>query len=134
MSDCIKEVIVQTSVPNQITVSVNPPQGTIGSVTQPPSMVAVVQTGGIQGIQGLKGDPGDPGQDGQDVQVPVNPVFSYTSGKLTRIDYDDGAFKKFTYNGSGVLTQLDFFFNGGTKRKTFIYTSGILTSIDEVTI
>jgi hypothetical protein len=65
--------------------------------------------------------------------VPINPVFTYTSGRLTSIAYGGGESKTFTYT-SGLLTRLDFTKNGVTIRKTFNYTLGILTSITQVTL
>lgn len=77
---------------------------------------------------------GPEGQKGADGFIPPKgPSFTYTSGLLTRIDYDNGSFKEFSYT-SGLLTQLDFTVGAVTTRKTFNYTSGVLTSIDEVTI
>ena len=91
-------------------------------------------TQGPAGPKGDKGDKGDKGEEGQSSEKPKNPVFSYTLGKLTRIDYDAGAFKNFTYDISGLLTNIEFFFDGVTRLKTFNYTSGVLTSIDEVIV
>lgn len=59
-----------------------------------------------------------------------SPVFSYTSGRLSSIVYQDGAVKTFTYTG-GQLTQLDLVRNGLTTRKVFNYTSGQLSSVTE---
>jgi hypothetical protein len=58
-----------------------------------------------------------------------NPVYTYTLGDITRIDYASGNYKLFTYS-SGNLTQLDFVKGSVTYRKTFIYdTNSNLTSI-----
>jgi hypothetical protein len=65
----------------------------------------------------------------------TGPSFTYDGGGvLTRIDYDDGSYKEFTYVAD-VLTQIDFIiFGGDTIRKTFNYTGDVLTSIDQVTL
>lgn len=91
-------------------------------------------TQGPTGPKGEKGDKGDKGEEGQSSEIPKNPKFFYTLGKLTRIEYDAGAFKNFTYDVGGLLTNIEFFFNGVTRLKTLNYTLGVLTSIDEVTI
>ena len=53
---------------------------------------------------------------------------------LTRIDYDSGNYKTFTYT-SGVLTQLDYVVGAVTTRKTFAYNpDGTLASIDQTVI
>jgi hypothetical protein len=62
----------------------------------------------------------------------INPVFTYTSGALTRIDYDSGNYKTFAYT-DGVLTTLVYVKDTETITKTFNYTDGVLTSITEVT-
>jgi hypothetical protein len=64
---------------------------------------------------------------------PSSPVFTYTAGTLTRIDYSDGSYKIFTYNGS-QLSQMDFSRAGTVIRKTFNYSGGALASISETTL
>lgn len=64
---------------------------------------------------------------------PKSPVFSYTDGLLTRIDYDDASYKLFTYD-TGTLTRIDYVKSTGTTRKDFNYTDGLLTSIVETEI
>jgi hypothetical protein len=60
-----------------------------------------------------------------------DPVLTYTSGVLTRIDYDSGAYKLFTYD-SGVLTRLDYIVGAVTTRKEFTYNlDGTLASITQ---
>ena len=59
-----------------------------------------------------------------------NPEFTYTSGVLTRIDYDGGKFKILTYVGS-VLSIIKLNINGAVTTKTLNYTLGVLTSITE---
>jgi hypothetical protein len=48
------------------------------------------------------------------------PDFTYTTGQLTRIDYDSGAYKVFTYSGA-TLTRVDYTTSSGTTRKDFTY-------------
>lgn len=85
----------------------------------------------VPGPQGAQGIQGPPGQDAQ--EPPKGPAFTYSSGILTRIDYDDSSFKVFSYS-SGKLSQIDFTRSGTTTRKTFNYTGDVLTSIDETTL
>lgn len=62
------------------------------------------------------------------------PAFTYTSGVLTRVDYDSGNYKTFTYT-SGVLTQVDYIVGTITIRKTFNYNlDGSLASVDQTVI
>lgn len=63
----------------------------------------------------------------------ASPVFTYTLGVLTRVTYASGNFKQFTYVNS-LLTQLDYVVGTATFRKTFNYTSGVLTSIVPTTL
>ncbi len=51
----------------------------------------------------------------------TDPVFTYTSGNLSRIDYASGNYKLFTYDLNGNLTQLDFIKSGTTYRKVMQY-------------
>lgn len=70
-------------------------------------------------------------QGGSGYIPPKSPVFTYTDGALTGIEYEDGSTKTLTYAG-GILTTLVFIRDGVTSTKTFNYTSGILQSINEV--
>jgi hypothetical protein len=64
----------------------------------------------------------------------TGPALAYTSGVLTRIDYDSGNYKLFSYT-SGALTQLDYVVGAVTTRKTFNYNpDGSLSSIDQTVI
>ena len=65
----------------------------------------------------------------------IGPAFTYNvDGTLSRIDYNDGSYKLFTYS-SGILDQINFFiFGGDTIRKSFNYSGGVLSSIDQVTL
>lgn len=51
----------------------------------------------------------------------TDPVFTYTSGNLSRIDYASGNYKLFTYDLAGNLTQLDFVKSSITYRKVMQY-------------
>jgi hypothetical protein len=60
-----------------------------------------------------------------------SPVFTYTSGLLTRVDYASGNYKLLTYTGS-VLTQLVYVLPGRTVTKAFTYNlDGSLASISQ---
>lgn len=48
------------------------------------------------------------------------PAFTYSSGVVTRIDYDSGNYKLFTYGG-GVVTRIDYIRGATTIRKDFTY-------------
>lgn len=88
---------------------------------------------GPVGPQGAKGDKGDPGTVAPDAES--SPVFSYTDGRVSRIDYASGNYKLFTYT-AGVLTQLDHVRVGDTTiRKVFAYNpDGSLASISETLV
>jgi hypothetical protein len=73
------------------------------------------------------------GADIKRLTAPKSPVFTYTAGVLTGIEYADGSTKTLSYN-SGQLTQIDFLRDGVTTRKTFNYAAGTLASITEVTL
>ena len=65
----------------------------------------------------------------------VDPVYTYVSGTLTRIDYSSGNYKLFTYDLSGNLTQLDFIKASITYRKAFAYDiSSNLIAVDYLVI
>lgn len=49
-----------------------------------------------------------------------NPVYTYTAGDLSRIDYESGNYKVFTYS-AGNLSVLDFVKGSVTYRKSFSY-------------
>ncbi len=75
-------------------------------------------------VVGTQGPPGGPAETGPD--------FIYTSGVLTRIDYDSGNHKIFTYS-SGTLTRIDYIRPGTTTiRKDFFYdVNGLLDYINQ---
>ena len=80
------------------------------------------------GIPGPRGIPG-PGQAAE-----KDPVFTYSAGLLSRIDYASGAHKLFTYT-AGVLTQLDYVVGVVTTRKAFFYNpDGSLHHITEASL
>lgn len=59
------------------------------------------------------------------------PLFTYSGGSVSRIDYDSGNYKLLTYT-TGRLTQLDYIKGGLTIRKTFLYNlDGTLNEIVE---
>lgn len=91
-----------------------------------------VATGGLRGYVLAKASNTDFDTTWIDPEV-RGPAFTYTSGQLTRIDYDDGSSKVFSYSG-GRLSQIDFTRSGVTRRKTFNYTLDVLTSIDETVL
>ncbi len=64
----------------------------------------------------------------------TGPAFTYTSGLVSRIDYDSGNYKLFTYT-SGVLTQIDYVRPGSTTiRKDFTYSGDSLSSITQTEV
>ena len=80
------------------------------------------------GIPGPRGIPG-PGQAAE-----KDPAFTYTAGRVTRIDYASGAHKLFTYT-AGVLTQMDYVVGVVTTRKAFFYNpDGSLHHITEASL
>jgi hypothetical protein len=78
---------------------------------------------------------GEPGADGADAFTESSPVFTYASGRVSRIDYASGNYKLFAYT-AGVLTQLDYVRPGQTTiRKVFAYApNGALSSITQTEI
>jgi hypothetical protein len=64
-----------------------------------------------------------------------SPVMTYTAGQLTRIDYDDGSFKTFSYTAIGDVALIDFTKGGTTTRKTFNHDgNGVLVSIVQTVV
>ena len=55
------------------------------------------------------------------------PTLTYTDGVLTRIDYPNGSYKVLSYNPDGTLGTVDY---NGEYTKSFVYSSGILQSIN----
>jgi hypothetical protein len=87
-------------------------------------------SGGV-GPQGPQGPQGAAGSSGG--SSPAGPEFTYTSGVLTRIDYDDSSYKTFTYT-SGKLTRIDFVQGATTTRKDFVYSGDTLVEINQTTL
>lgn len=97
-----------------------------------PSTSAIVIEVGKQGPTGPQGIPGI-----GDPVCPVKPdsTMTYTGEQLDRIDYADGRYKTFAYNGSGQLVtavcQDDSI--PETVTKTFAYLgSGLLSTVTTV--
>jgi hypothetical protein len=64
----------------------------------------------------------------------IGPSLTYTSGNLTRVDYDSGNYKIFSYTDD-ILTQIDYVVGSTTIRKTLNYNlDGTLASVDQTTI
>lgn len=79
-------------------------------------------------MQGPEGPPGPAWE------PESGPAFTYTDGRVSRIDYDSGAYKTFTYAG-GVLTQLDYVVGSVTTRKAFAYNpDGTLAAITQTVL
>jgi hypothetical protein len=62
-----------------------------------------------------------------------SPTFTYTSGTLTGITYEDGSSKTLTYAGD-QLQRIDLLRGGITYRKQFNYSGQNLVSITETLI
>ena len=119
--------VVQTKT--EVSIALAGIQGATGSKgdTGPTGATGPIGATGPQGPQGEQGVPGET------YTPPSSPSFTYTNGLLTAIAYGSGESKSFTYS-NGALSVLDFVDNGVTIRKTFNYTSGVLTSITQVTL
>lgn len=88
---------------------------------------------GPPGPAGPQGAPGPQGPQGDPAFEESGPAFTYSSGVLSRIDYDSGNYKTFTYS-SGLLTQVDYVKSGTTIRKIFLYNfDGTLAEIIQTT-
>jgi hypothetical protein len=62
-----------------------------------------------------------------------SPIMSYTSGRLTRIDYASGAYKTFTYNPNNSINEVSSVRPQFTLTKTMVYNvDGSLDRITEV--
>jgi hypothetical protein len=53
----------------------------------------------------------------------INPIYTYTSGSLSRVDYESGNYKLFTYDTNSNLIQVDFHRGSTTYRKILQYDS-----------
>ena len=91
--------------------------GGVAVIREPASVVTVEQPAQSAVDVLTPGPQGPPGQSGQDGYIPPkSPSFTYSSGILTRIDYEDGSRKEFTYS-SGVLTRIDYTTGASITRK-----------------
>jgi hypothetical protein len=89
---------------------------------------------GPTGPPGPEGPRGSQGPQGAPAFEESGPVFTYSSGVLSRVDYDSGNYKTFSYS-SGKLTQVDYVKSGTTIRKTFFYdVDGSLAEIIQTTL
>lgn len=64
----------------------------------------------------------------------TNPQFTYTSGLLTRVDYDHGEYKILAYNADDQLTTVTLYKHNGSviSTKTLTYNAdGTLASVSE---
>ena len=62
----------------------------------------------------------------------TGPAFTYTTGLLTRVDYDGGQYKTLTYNASSQLTSVVLVDGSSTTTKTLTYNAdGTLASVSE---
>ena len=82
------------------------------------------------GLRGIRGPKGERGLSGGSPSL-AGPAFTRTAGILTRIDYDAGEFKVFTYNEAGSLATVTLTYGDNTILKVFNYVEGLLTSISE---
>lgn len=73
---------------------------------------------------------GPQGPPGPSATTLNNPVFSYTDGLLTEIQYGGGEIKDLSYV-DGILVTVLFDNLGTITTKTLNYTNGVLTSITE---
>jgi YD repeat-containing protein len=78
---------------------------------------------------GLQGPPGPAGNAGSEE---VDPLFSYSSGRLSLITYESGNTRAFSYNLGGQLTSEVYLAPPLTYTKTFTYNlDGTLSGIVE---
>jgi len=76
-----------------------------------------------------QGPPGPAGSAG-DV-FGVSPVMTYDAGRLSRVDYSNGAYKTLAYTGD-KLTQVTLVKDGVTRVREFVYNpDGTLSSVTE---
>ena len=83
------------------------------------------------GLRGLRGEVGPAGGGGGGLQL-LGPDITYTQGIVSRIDYDGGEFKLFTYSDDETLLSIQLTVLGVTTTKTLNYDDeGDLTSITQ---
>lgn len=115
-----QEVVVQQQPPIEPTVNVSSSQNETIIREEPPIEPLVQVITGPEWISANK------------TLVETNPIFTWSSGKVTRIDYLSGNYKTFTYNASGILTQSDYIIGATTTRKIFTYNAdGALSYITQ---
>jgi hypothetical protein len=89
---------------------------------------------GDPGPQGIPGPTGPPGSGGSqfdpDGYYGISPNLSYTTGKLTRVDYLNGDYKLLSYTGS-LLTQIDWVLSDKIIRKTLTYAGSQLDLVTQ---
>lgn len=63
----------------------------------------------------------------------TGPAFTYTSGRITRIDYDSGNYKLLSYDALNNyrISRVDYIRGALTTRKDFVYTGSVLTEITQ---
>ena len=63
----------------------------------------------------------------------TDPAFTYTSGRITRIDYDSGNYKLLSYDALNNyrISRVDYIRGALTTRKDFVYTGSVLTEITQ---
>ena len=106
-----------------------------GSALQPRTVVVNRPSGTLVRLIGTQGPAGAPGASANDAAI--GPDLTYTSNRLSRIDYDDGSFKRFTYDDliGGRLDYFDFTKGAVTTRKQLVWNlDGTLQRIDQTTL
>lgn len=83
---------------------------------------------------GPKGDKGDKGEDGNNADaIRKNPSFTYsTDGSLSRVDYEDGSFKVFTYTADSLIATITYQLGDDSGTRTFVFAGGNLIRIEDV--
>ena len=81
---------------------------------------------GADGKDGTDGLIIDDGGDGSPLE---DATFTYNGDLITRIDYEGGQSKVFTYNGDDTINTLVWDRLDDTVTKTFGYTNGKITSV-----
>ena len=100
------------------------PEGEVGAAS------TVEGPRGLVGPIGPTGPIGPIGPSGATSGL-FGPELTYAANALTRIDYDGGEFKVFSYNGDGTLNTIALTVDGVITTKTLNYTNGVLISITE---
>jgi len=106
------------------------PEGEVGAASTVEGPRGLVGPIGLVGPTGPIGPIGPIGPSGATSGL-AGPELTYTANVLTRIDYDGGEFKVFSYNGDGTLNTIALTVDGVITTKTLNYTNGVLISITE---